>query len=126
MPLFRNLLILISLLGLSLIALADITKIDATTLLTSPPADALVLDVRSSKEYREGHVPGAVNIPHKQLAERINEIAEFKHRPVITYCKSGFRAGLAQKVLVENDFSQVLHLEGDITGWLAADLPVEN
>lgn len=87
--------------------------------------DILVIDVRTLDEYRSGHVPGAVNIPHTNLSQQINKLAEHKNTPVVVYCRSGRRADIAEKLLVDAGFSQVFHLEGDMNGWEAGKFPME-
>ena len=77
----------------------------------------LILDVRTGLEFREGHVPGAINIPHTQLSERLGELGASKHEEIVVYCRSGKRAGIAESILVEAEFSAVRHLEGDMAGW---------
>ena len=87
-------------------------------------ADRLfVLDVRTPAEFAEGHVPGAVNIPHDQVAARIGEVP--RDKDVVLYCKSGRRAGLAADVLTANGYTRLKHLEGDMTAWAANGRPVE-
>lgn len=89
----------------------------------SARADApLILDVRSQAEYEAGHVPGAVLIPHDQLASRLSELD--RERWVLVYCKSGRRAGLAEEVLVKNGFD-VRQIEGSWNRWSAEGRPVE-
>jgi rhodanese-related sulfurtransferase len=82
-----------------------------------------VLDVRTPEEFAGGHVPGAVNIPHDQVASRLAEVP--KDRDVVVYCRSGRRAGLAAEVLKASGFKRVQHLEGDMEAWLAKGRPVE-
>jgi NADPH-dependent 2,4-dienoyl-CoA reductase/sulfur reductase-like enzyme/rhodanese-related sulfurtransferase len=61
---------------------------------------ALVLDVRSPAEYSRGHLPGALNVPHTKVRERIDEIRSAADgRPVRVHCASGFRSYLAHRVL---------------------------
>lgn len=85
----------------------------------------LVLDVRTPEEFSAGHVPGAINIPHDQLASRLAELPASRDEPVVVYCRSGRRAALAEDVLRKNGYSNVRHLKGDIVGWEAASRPVE-
>jgi phage shock protein E len=77
---------------------------------------ALLLDVRSADEFAEGHVDGAVQIPHDELADRLGEVLDKqggdKHKPIVVYCRSGHRAGIAKDVLTENGFDQVTNLGG--------------
>lgn len=82
----------------------------------------LVLDVRSEEEFAEGHVPGAVLIPHDQLEARIGELGE--PREMVVYCRSGRRSGLIQPLLEKNGF-KVRQLEGSWQAWQAAKLPEE-
>jgi rhodanese-related sulfurtransferase len=83
----------------------------------------LVLDVRTREEYTAGHVPGAVNIPHTELAGRLGEIES--DRGVVLYCMVGPRARLGEEILRRAGVSKVLHLEGGLAAWRDADLPVE-
>lgn len=86
----------------------------------------LILDVRSPEEYGEGHIPGAINIPFDQLGSRYTEIGSHKDKEVVLYCKSGRRAGIAANTLRAKGFSKLLHLEGDMNGWLSkGDLPIK-
>jgi rhodanese-related sulfurtransferase len=61
----------------------------------------LVLDVRTVQEFRDGHIPGAVNVPVHELASRIDEIAEYREQEVVVHCRSGRRARNADAVLEE-------------------------
>jgi len=83
----------------------------------------LVIDVRSAEEYAAGHVPGAVNIPHDQVASRLAEIP--KDKEVVLYCRSGRRSGLAAETLEANGYKNLQLLQGDMPGWEKAGLPVE-
>jgi rhodanese-related sulfurtransferase len=79
----------------------QVTEISQEELLQSPPANVLVLDVRTPAEYDAGHVPHAINVPHDQLAGRLDELAIETDRPIVVYCKGGVRADNAAKVLIE-------------------------
>ena len=83
----------------------------------------LVLDVRTPEEFAKGHVPGAVNIPHDQIAARLAEVP--KDQEIVLYCGSGRRAGLAADVLTANGYTRLAHLQGDMNGWVAQGRPVE-
>lgn len=115
----RWLFTLISALSFSLAA-ADLKSISSDELLSADTSEWLILDVRSDEEFAQGHVPNALNIAHKDVAEQLSRIAEFKDKPVVVYCRSGRRAGMAAEILTEAGFSDVRHLEGDIMGWKEA------
>ncbi len=86
------------------------------------PAPPTVLDVRGADEVAEGHLPGAVAIPHDQVPARLAERGA--PREIVLYCRSGRRARLAGESLEAAGFD-VVYLEGDYPGWAAADRPVE-
>ena len=88
-------------------------------------ASPVVLDVRSPEEFRTGHVPGAVNIPHRQVGARIGELAAGKERGIVVYCEGGPRAEYAEQVLKNAGFERLYHLEGDMAAWRMNRLPME-
>ena len=75
----------------------------------------LVIDVRDISEYKSGHVPGAINIPHKKLVKQLDRLTNASD--VVIYCINGRRTRLAEQVLIENDIPNVFHLEGGLMGW---------
>ncbi|HEY8621817.1 MAG TPA: FAD-dependent oxidoreductase [Dermatophilaceae bacterium] len=78
-------------------------------------ANTLILDVRSQTEYAEGHLPGALNIPHLELRARLDEVSASAHgRTVSVYCASGVRSYLATRVLLSQGYDAA-NLSG---GWL--------
>ncbi|HFD80068.1 MAG TPA: rhodanese-like domain-containing protein [Gammaproteobacteria bacterium] len=86
--------------------------------------NALFLDTREDREYKEGHIAGAVHIPLRQLSQRLGELEKYRGRPVILYCRSGNRSGSAGRLLRKNGFENVYNLAGGIVAWQKADLPV--
>jgi phage shock protein E len=74
-----------------------------------------VLDVRTPEEFAAGHVPGAVNVPHDQLPNRLADVP--RDKDVVVYCRSGRRSQIAADILTTNGFRRVSHLEGDIIAW---------
>jgi phage shock protein E len=84
----------------------------------------LVLDVRTPAEYSEGHIPGAVNITHTELASRIAELDGARDRDLVVYCRSGNRSAQAIEVLKKAGFTRLLHLKGGMLDWSAESRPV--
>jgi rhodanese-related sulfurtransferase len=84
----------------------------------------VVLDVRTVEEFEEGHIPSAVNIPHKELEARLAELSGAKNTQVVIYCRSGRRAEVARQVLEKSGFNQLDHLSGDFNEWSSNDLPI--
>jgi len=84
-----------------------------------------IVDVRSGREFEQGHVPGALHIPFWAMLSRFSEIPTTPDEPVILYCEHGPRAGLAKAALRAAGFHKVLYLEGHMSGWKRAELPQE-
>lgn len=85
--------------------------------------DAIVLDIRESKEYGEGHIANALNIPYSKLATRLDELNKSKEKPIVLVCKSGQTVGMAGKMLKEKGFNAV-RLQGGMMEWRNQSLPV--
>lgn len=79
-------------------------------------AGALLLDVRTAEEFAAGHVEGALNIDHSQVPARLEEIEGLvegdRHRPIVVYCRSGRRSGMAKQALEAAGFDRVTNLGG--------------
>ena len=84
-----------------------------------------IVDVRSGREFKKGHVPGALHIPFWAMLSRSSEIPTPPDEPVVIYCEHGPRAGLAKAALRAAGFRQVIYLEGHMSGWKRAELPQE-
>jgi rhodanese-related sulfurtransferase len=85
----------------------------------------LILDVRSKEEYAEGHIPGALNIPHAELPDRLSEIDAAKTDEIVVHCRSGYRAGIAEKILIEAGYSDVRDLAGHMNAWKSDGHPIQ-
>lgn len=103
----------------------QIVDISSHQLQQADKKDLLILDVRSPEEFAAGHVPHAINIPHTEIQQNIERLLGYKDKTVVVYCRSGYRAGKAGNILVENGFSEVQHLEGDMLGWEKSGNPIE-
>ena len=125
--LFFRVIVALIFLGMSNVCFAQVTAISQAELLQRIMVkhEQLILDVRSPEEYKEGHVPGAINIPHDQLGSRLAEIGSHKNKDVVLYCRSGKRTAIAADILQSEGFSKLQHLDGDMNGWLSnSKLPV--
>lgn len=101
-------------LGLALSPLAaqagDIDSTAALHALAQP--GAVLIDVRTADEFASGALPGATLIPHGDIATRIAEVAPDKNTPVVLYCRSGRRSGIAQDTLQSLGYTQVINAGG--------------
>ena len=77
--------------------------------------DAILLDVRTSQEYREGHIPGSKNVPLQRL-DKLEELAENKDTVLYVYCHSGARSRQATSFLQYLGYTNV-HNIGGITAY---------
>ncbi len=73
--------------------------------------DAVLLDVRTSEEYRGGHIPGSRNVP-LQTIEMVNSVAENKTTPLFVYCHSGARSRQAAALLRHMGYTNVKDIGG--------------
>jgi len=101
-----------------------ITPADLASLIESGNAP-LILDVRTEDEFSAGHIPGAINIPHSELADRITELDGYQDKEIILHCHSGRRAVIIEPVLIEDGFTHIRYLDGQWQQWKAGDYPVE-
>jgi len=106
------------------ISAEETLRISASITAAASPRTALILDVRSLAEYENGHVPGAQQVAYSQIAEHLDELAAGRERGVIVYCEAGIRARKAADTLLENGFTNVRHLDGDMRVWRAKGLPI--
>jgi phage shock protein E len=102
-----------------------ISQADLIARLDRKDPDVVVLDVRTPEEFAAGHVPGARNLSHDQLAGRLAELGSLRDKEVVLYCRSGRRTALAEDVLRKAGFTKLLHLDGDFLAWQAENRPVE-
>jgi hydroxyacylglutathione hydrolase len=85
--------------------------------------DALLVDVREPVEYGWGHIPGAVNIPQADLADRLDEFP--RDGPLLVICQGGFRSLRAAQFLKQMGFDRVASVTGGTAAWAVAGKPLE-
>ena len=66
----------------------------------------VVVDVRSPWEFDTSHIPGAKNIPLEEVPYKVEEFRSF-NCPVVLYCRSGNRSGMAVSILKQNGIAEV-------------------
>jgi phage shock protein E len=93
--------------------------VDAATARKLVAAGVKVVDVRTPAEFQSGHVPGAVNIPFDQMAQRAGELGP-PSTPLVLYCRSGRRSGIAVGTLKRQGFSRLYDLQA-YDRWVASE-----
>lgn len=76
----------------------------------------ILLDVRAQEEYDEGHIPGAIVIPHTEVETRAEEELPDKSQLILVYCRSGRRSKIAAETLVELGYTNIREF-GGILDW---------
>jgi rhodanese-related sulfurtransferase len=99
--------------------ISHVGPVEATRMLNHD--NAVMIDMRSDKEYRDGHVVNAIHLPSP---DNLSVLNRYREKPVIVYCNSGSRsAGFCSK-LRKQGFTSVYNLRGGILGWQKAELPL--
>jgi adenylyltransferase/sulfurtransferase len=83
----------------------------------------VLIDVRESDEWRQGHIPQAIGIPRGFLELRVEEKVPDHNVPVILQCASGTRSLLAARTLREMGYANVYNLVGGFNAWKDRGLP---
>jgi rhodanese-related sulfurtransferase len=84
-----------------------------------------LIDVRTPVEYNMGTIAESINIPHYNILNDVSLLDPYKGKQMILYCHSGVRAGKVTRLLTSLAYSNLSHLEGDISGWKRNNKPVE-
>jgi phage shock protein E len=98
---------------------------DAYAITSAPPADLVVLDVRTPEEFSEGHLDGAVNIDFYEADFGTNLANLDKDVPYVLYCRSGNRSGTTAQEMRSLGFTEVYEVDGGILSWLDSGLPLD-
>jgi rhodanese-related sulfurtransferase len=74
----------------------------------------IILDVRSRREYKEGHLNGAINIPLSEIKKNAEQYVPYKQRKILIYCQYGVRSKKAVELLIEKGYINVYNLKGGL------------
>jgi len=83
------------------------------------------LDVRTEKEHKKGHIPGAKNVPRGKLEYDIGKVISDKNAAVVVYCKTGGRSCLGTYTLVRMGYKNLKSMDGGWKAWTKVGYPVE-
>lgn len=78
---------------------------------------AMIVDVRSPQEFREGHIDGATSIPEYEIRKEAENRLVDKENNIVVYCSSGGRSKKAQKLLKKLGYSHVYNLYNGLTNY---------
>lgn len=90
----------------------------------SADAGPLLVDVREPNELVEARVDGAAHYPMSSFAARFTELP--RDRQILVMCASGGRSAAVTAFLIRNGWTDVLNVDGGISAWRRAGLPVRH
>ena len=94
---------------------AQITAEDAKKIMDSGD-EHIILDTREQDEFDEGHIPGAILIPHTEIENKAEEKLPDKDKLILVYCRSGRRSKIAAESLSKLGYTNVKEF-GGIIDW---------
>jgi rhodanese-related sulfurtransferase len=97
----------------------EVTPTDAKPLIDD---GAQLVDVRTEDEFTAGHIPGARHVPLPDLRSEAAGLDQA--RPVVVYCRSGDRSGVAADAFAASGWD-AHSIEGGLLAWSEAGLPIE-
>ena len=103
---------------------ATLSPQQAASVVADPPADLVILDVRTPEEYAAGHLEGAVRIDFydADFADQLDQLDP--EVPYLVYCQSGNRSGKTLTMMEQLGFASASDIGGGIVAWQSAGLPV--
>jgi molybdopterin/thiamine biosynthesis adenylyltransferase/rhodanese-related sulfurtransferase len=85
--------------------------------------DSVIVDVRETSEWDQGHVLGAVHISKSYLEQQVENQIPDRDQPVVLYCAGGVRSLFAAQTLVQMGYTNVASLAGGFQAWKTNGLP---
>lgn len=87
--------------------------------------DAVVIDIRAEADFAKGHITGARHLALSDIEkQQLAGLEKHKAQPIIVVCQAGMTAQKAAASLIKQGFSKVSVLQGGMSGWTGASLPV--
>jgi rhodanese-related sulfurtransferase len=86
--------------------------------------NAVVLDLRAAADFANGHLPAARHLEFGELKSKIGQVARNKGTPVLLVCQTGQQSHKAVREVEEAGYTEVHVLQGGVTAWQQAGMPV--
>lgn len=88
-------------------------------------SNAVVVDIRAEADFNKGHITGAKHLPLADIEkQQVASLEKHKAEPIILVCQAGMSAQKAAASLLKQGFSTVFVLQGGMSSWTGASLPV--
>jgi len=104
-------------------SVCEVSVSDAKALLDK--GGYIFLDCREPKEFKMGHIPGAMNIPRGLMEFKITKKISDKNANILVYCKKGGRGCLTTCTLCRMGYKNVKNMDGGWKAWEKAGYPIE-
>lgn len=91
-----------------------INEIKYEELLSKIKQGALLIDVRTRQEFKEGHIEGALLIPYYEIKRNIEKMVPDKNQEIVLYCKNGGRSLKAYEILKKLEYKNIYNLKGGL------------
>ncbi len=99
-------------LGLALLGFGCTAATDPQTLDLIRSDSRVLIDVRTPGEFADGHLAGATRIAYEDIGAQIGALVPDKDTPIVLYCRSGRRSGIARQTLLDLGYRQVINAGG--------------
>ena len=86
---------------------------------------AVVVDVRGTSTFEQGHVIDALNVPLSEMDQKVGSLQKHKNATLLVCCDNGMTSGKAAGLLREQGFSAVTTLKGGLNAWRQEGLPLQ-
>jgi len=100
-----------------------LSNLEATQLINRE--NAVIFDVRDQNAFSKGHIIGAQHLLPSQVKDKLIQLNKYKAQPIILVCEHGQQSATVGEVLRKNGFERVYSLQGGLTNWRQAGLPLE-
>ena len=103
----------------------SVSPVEASTLIEEmgQRPEFIIIDVRRADEFADGHIPSAINIDSNVFLEHI--VGLNPDGAYLIYCQRGARSASVCEMMRDAGFIEVYEVEGGLSAWEAAGLPVE-
>ena len=95
----------------------EVSAQEVNELLKNNGKSPILLDVRESDEWRQGHLEGALPLPRGFLEIKVESVVPDKNAPIVAYCAGGVRSLLAAKAMKEMGYQNVSSMAGGYGAW---------
>ncbi len=122
---FRTIYFLFVLFACSSVDQEPVQTISADKLTKLQSDGVVVIDIRTKKEYDDGHIPGVIHIDFLSDGFLDQMKSQNMDEPIIIHCASGGRSGKASKKLIDAGFKQIYDYSGGFSDWKSKGLKIE-